>query len=288
MMRATTWGRAAIAIGLLVTMAACEGEIADPPPVGRKVPVSWAAPARYSYDLESSCGERTLIGEFRIRVEQGEVVHFDALDESAEALVQTGFSDAVPTLEALVDEAVDAENSGADVVNVEHEGPRGSPSLIEIDHRTDGIDDEACYEITRFRRNPPPLPDCETTTSEADAAARARISPCEVASDEEPRLTMWNEGGVRFAYGTPFKLERKVDGAWRWINEGQGWDLPLFHLPVGERSRGEEIYHWIRNDTQKRLRPGLYRVTKALNVGDVHGPVMNVTAFFRVLEEGPA
>jgi len=110
----------------------------------------WIEPASYEYDLHSDCGERNLIGSFRITVLDGKVVDVVGGDERAAVVVdEPELRAAVPTLAELLDEARTAAASGADVVSVDTNGePDGRPGLIEIDYDTNAIDDEACYLIT--------------------------------------------------------------------------------------------------------------------------------------------
>lgn len=116
---------------------------------GQTAAEAWVAPNRYSYKLTSSCGERSLIGEFRIAVEDGGVLSVKPLDESARAMVKSGFESEVPSIEDLVAEAAQAEADGADLVQITR-AQDGRPTLIEIDYRETAIDDEACYAIGQF------------------------------------------------------------------------------------------------------------------------------------------
>ena len=110
---------------------------------------SWQAPDAYVFTVESSCGERSLIGKFRVVVEDGSVVEAEGLDEPGRALFEHGPGDEVPTLSELLDEAAAAQEEGADVVEVEVTD-EGRPTEINIDWETDATDDEACYEITGY------------------------------------------------------------------------------------------------------------------------------------------
>lgn len=149
--------------------------------------------------------------------------------------------------------------------------PKRVPSYVAI------AEDASDLRETFKRR----LPDCSVLVKERTAGLRVRLEPCELLPHEEPQLSMRNVGEVRFAYGTPFKLERRVDGEWNWLNRRQAWDLPLFSLPPGKRA-SEAVYHWV-GPTEKRLRTGLYRVTKELHLRNIRGPLISVRAFFRVL-----
>lgn len=127
---------------LLLTLAGCaDSDVSSTP--------SWQAPDAYEFTLDSSCGERALIGKFRVVVESGSVVEAEGLDESGRAVFDHGFGDEVPTLSGLLDRAADAEEQGADVVEVQATDD-GRPTEIDIDWDANAIDDEACYQITGY------------------------------------------------------------------------------------------------------------------------------------------
>lgn len=127
---------------LLIALAGCGS------PRASNVP-SWQAPDGYEFTLDSSCGERSLIGKFRVVVENGSVAEAEGLDESGRALFEHGFGDDVPTLSELLDQAATAEEEGADVVEVEATD-EGRPTAIDIDWDSNATDDEACYRITAY------------------------------------------------------------------------------------------------------------------------------------------
>lgn len=110
---------------------------------------SWQAPDAYEFTLDSSCGERSLIGKFRVVVENGSVVEAKGLDESGRALFEHGFEDDVPTLTELLDQAATAEAEEADIVEVEATD-EGRPTAIDIDWDSNATNDEACYRITAY------------------------------------------------------------------------------------------------------------------------------------------
>ncbi|CAI9402261.1 DUF6174 domain-containing protein [Nocardioides sp. T2.26MG-1] len=100
-------------------------------------------PAAYSFDLTSSCGERSLIGSFRVWVEDGEVAKVEPVGRTPRPRLQD-----VPTiadLEQLI------ERAGPDaVVEVERDDD-GALRSVSIDPRQDTIDDEQCYEVSGLR-----------------------------------------------------------------------------------------------------------------------------------------
>ena len=111
---------------------------------------SWEAPDRYEFTLDSSCGERWLLGRFRVRVQDGEVADVDGLDEQARGVVSDERGrESVETLRGLLDQAEAARQEGADVVEVEM-SDGGHPRRIDIDWDEDAIDDEACYQLSDY------------------------------------------------------------------------------------------------------------------------------------------
>ncbi|MGP4114214.1 DUF6174 domain-containing protein [Streptomyces sp. 4N509B] len=101
----------------------------------------WREPADYAYTLTSSCGERSLIGTFRVTVEDGDVTGWEPVGENyAPRSVE------VPSIGDLLAEAEAARERGADSVEVETAAD-GRPTRISVDEMEEAIDDEACYDI---------------------------------------------------------------------------------------------------------------------------------------------
>jgi hypothetical protein len=110
----------------------------------------WAEPPAYKFTLTSTCGERALIGRFRVTVASGAVTRTEGLDDAARKALMLRLSKLVPTLGQLLDEAATARRDGADDVVV-HVDPRdGHPTSIRIDPSRDAIDDESCYDISDY------------------------------------------------------------------------------------------------------------------------------------------
>lgn len=111
---------------------------------------AWQEPASYTYVLDSACGERALIGRFRITVQDGRVAAAEGLDEPAQRMLATARSETAPTLRQLLDELDRARQAGADVAEVVTDPADGHPTKITIDPSDNSIDDESCYTITEF------------------------------------------------------------------------------------------------------------------------------------------
>ena len=121
----------------------------------RSAPI-WAEPARYRFVLDSTCGERALIGRFRATVVDGRVVRTEGLDDAAKRAVQLRLADLVPTLGQLVVEVDTAREDGAAVARTDVDPVDGHPTAITIDRTTDAIDDESCYVISDYTTEVPP------------------------------------------------------------------------------------------------------------------------------------
>jgi hypothetical protein len=148
-------GCAALGVGLWLALGACAEPAARPASAGQRaaaeVPGAWREPARYTFTVESRCGERAFLGKYRITVAGGAVTKAEGLDESARDWVASGPAGGVPTLAGLVKEWSDAFNRSADVARLESDPADKHPVQITIDPSRNSIDDEACYTITDYR-----------------------------------------------------------------------------------------------------------------------------------------
>ncbi|WP_028800027.1 DUF6174 domain-containing protein [Streptomyces sp. 142MFCol3.1] len=110
---------------------------------------AWKEPASYSYTLESSEGERSLIGKFRITVRGGKVSKVVGLDDSGRRVVK-GMPDEVPTIGALLKQVDQARRDHADTAEVAYAAD-GHPARISLDLDENAVDDEARYVISAYR-----------------------------------------------------------------------------------------------------------------------------------------
>jgi hypothetical protein len=104
-----------------------------------------AMPNSYRYVLGSSCGERGLLGRYRVVVRDGVVASVQNLNDDYP--YQPDLAE-MPTLAGLVEKAESAKPPA--VVNLDLDGS-GLPRSLEIDHVPNGIDDEECYEVSALR-----------------------------------------------------------------------------------------------------------------------------------------
>ncbi len=99
-------------------------------------------PRSYAFTLTSSCGERGLIGDYRVTVRSGRVSDVDNLDDDypyEPTLAE------VPTLQDLADMA---DSAGPDEVVEYVVDEAGAPRSLTLDPVPNAIDDEECYEVT--------------------------------------------------------------------------------------------------------------------------------------------
>ena len=148
LLRARALSAAVLGGALLSTIAACGSEEGGVAPAGARQEAVWEEPAAYTYTLESTQGERALIGRFKVTVRDGEVAEAVGLDDSARRLVAQS-PDQVPTIGDLLDELDQARQEKADKAEAEHAAD-GHPERITIDWLENAIDDEASYVITDY------------------------------------------------------------------------------------------------------------------------------------------
>jgi hypothetical protein len=123
----------------------------ESPPLATAAPAQpggWVEPSAYTFTLESGCGERSLIGMFRVTVRNHQTVEFEGIDEAGR--VFQGDAGAVPTLAAILKEAEDARKGNASSVEVETDPVDGHPVTVAIDWLAGAIDDEACYRVSDY------------------------------------------------------------------------------------------------------------------------------------------
>ncbi len=106
---------------------------------------SGTPPESYTYVLTSSCGERGLIGDYDVVVENGDVV--SAKSRNVTYPYKPDLSE-VPTLAALIAKAQSAPPQSVIEYTVDD---AGLPKSLSLDPIPNGIDDEECYRVTGLR-----------------------------------------------------------------------------------------------------------------------------------------
>jgi hypothetical protein len=125
---------------------------------GAAASVAWSEPANYAFVLDSSCGERLLIGRFRVTVTNAQVSGVKALGPDASRELMLQLKNEMPTLGKLMADADKARRAGAAKVDVKTDPADGHPTLIEIDHEANAVDDEECYAISDYTIEVKPAP----------------------------------------------------------------------------------------------------------------------------------
>jgi len=110
----------------------------------------WQEPARYSFVLDSRCGEQQLIGKFQVSVVDGTVTATRGLDETASNALRGAQPDLVPTLGQLVEQVNEARRSGAEVADIDVDLDDAHPVRITIDPHKNTNDDESCFTISDY------------------------------------------------------------------------------------------------------------------------------------------
>lgn len=150
----TTASRALALAVLASSTAACASEA--PPAVDPAVAVSasaaWAADGSddYAFTLTSSCGERLLVGSFRVTVTDGTVTDVVGVDETGVRIVGEGHDLAgeIPTLDELQARVLDTDAD--DVTEATFDPATGYPASVTFDPEPQAIDDEECYVVTDY------------------------------------------------------------------------------------------------------------------------------------------
>lgn len=125
----------------------CTGAASDRP--GQKS--SWQEPNSYTYTLESSDGERALLGKYRITVRDRRVAQAEGLDEYAKRIVAK-LPDTVPTIGDLLQQLEQVRRTNGDLAEIEY-APDGHPRRIALDANKQAIDDEATYVISEYEQD---------------------------------------------------------------------------------------------------------------------------------------
>ena len=99
----------------------------------------------------------------------------------------------------------------------------------------------------------PPAPKAPTPEGPGVVLTLDRDSP---HPGETLTLTVENNTRWRLEYGLVYRLERRVDGGWRWINRDAAFALILKIVEPGKREREQ-----IQLDGNQQ--PGRYRIVKS-------------------------
>ncbi|BCJ41016.1 hypothetical protein GCM10010168_46850 [Actinoplanes ianthinogenes] len=131
-----------------LTLSACGNTLSGTPGASRDAVHAAAAnlPSRYTYVLTSTCGERALIGRYRIAV--------DGAAATGEPLGPDSNQD-VTHYPAITELLAEVDTAGPDAVIEFQADAAGLPASLTVDPVPNAIDDEACYTFTDIRPGAP-------------------------------------------------------------------------------------------------------------------------------------
>ena len=148
---------AAVAVGVLVAtvLPGCGRSGLSPEAV--EASARWDAGDlldAYAFTLTSSCGERLLLGTYRVTVVHGDVTDVTGLDDVGVRIARMGqdLTRLVPTVGGLLDRI--ARDDADDVAEVTFDADSGVPTSVTFDPRRDTADDEECYTVADVRASP--------------------------------------------------------------------------------------------------------------------------------------
>jgi hypothetical protein len=141
-------GRLVLAIVISLLPWECSSVQPQPQPSAS----GWTEPAAYTFVFASTCGERAMLGQFRVQVEEGRPIGFEPIDATARAF--RGPPSLMPTLAGLVSRVTDARSRGADRAHLTIDPTDGHPVSVLIDPARNTIDEEECYTITEYVPQP--------------------------------------------------------------------------------------------------------------------------------------
>ena len=104
--------------------------------------VATTLPKSYAFTLTSSCGERGLLGDYRVTVREEQVSAVENLNDDYP--YEPKLTE-IPTLQDIVDLA---ESARPDAVVEYVVDDTGVPRSLSLDRIPNGVDDEECYEVT--------------------------------------------------------------------------------------------------------------------------------------------
>ncbi|QHT57988.1 hypothetical protein GXP71_19145 [Cellulomonas sp. H30R-01] len=147
-MRRATKRWAVGAVVLVATLGGCSGtEQPGPVPGAAEAAERWTGGGvdSYAFSLTSSCGERLLVGSYRVTVTDGAVTAVEGLDEVGRRIAGEAqdLAAQVPTIDTLLDRVVDADASTVPEATFDD---AGVPTAVTFDP-SPGIDDEECYTV---------------------------------------------------------------------------------------------------------------------------------------------
>ena len=103
----------------------------------------------YTVTLESTCGERALIGRFSVTVAGGAVIGITGLDEPGRRNAEIpSLPEQVPSISGLLERMAVLEPE--QVPEASFDDVTGMPTRVAIDPLPNGVDDEECYGLSSY------------------------------------------------------------------------------------------------------------------------------------------
>lgn len=103
----------------------------------------------YTVTLDSTCGERALIGRFSVTVAEGQVAGLTGLDEPGRRNAEIpSLPEQTPSIPGLLDRMAALEPG--QVPEASFDAGTGMPTRVVIDPLPNGVDDEECYELSDY------------------------------------------------------------------------------------------------------------------------------------------
>jgi hypothetical protein len=116
-----------------------------PEQTGTPAAVDWREPARYRYDLESSCNRGPSFGRFGVEVANGKVTRVKRAEPDRTADAE------IPTLGELLHRFRSTKKAGGEAVLVQ-DPVDGHPVIVTFAMSQMGVDVAMCYRISNYTR----------------------------------------------------------------------------------------------------------------------------------------
>ncbi|WP_426594231.1 DUF6174 domain-containing protein [Cellulomonas sp. McL0617] len=133
--------RVVAALLLVLPLAGCAASPASGP--RPSAGQGTATAASYTYVLESSCGERALLGRYAVTVKDARVTEVEDLATHAPAADYVAAY--VPTIDALTDRAASEHPS-----ELAYDPGTGMLTAVRFEGDPNAIDDEECYVVSAY------------------------------------------------------------------------------------------------------------------------------------------
>jgi hypothetical protein len=224
----------ALALGIVIGTSGIlpQGSDGSPTPqASASGPAGWQEPDAYTFVMVSSCGERSLLGRFRVTVVGGMTTGYEALDE--QAALFSGPASNVPGLGEMLRLVAEARDGGVADVSLVNDPDDGHPTEVSIDWLPDAMDDEECYVVSDYAPAPS-VPSAQPTAVPATDWGSVTIQPPEGPGDIVVNDGLaWDGGAVLTGQlSGPLAEERNGVEPLAWFSrDGVSWLPASVELP---------------------------------------------------------